>query len=71
MFRKVLVLFIPTLLLTGCTSAEPKRKLEYDPIEIIEYQNCLNNPPEYFSGLFKPPRDWPEEACADKKPIPK
>ena len=71
MIRKVLVLFIPTLLLTGCSSAEPERKLEYDPIEIIEYQNCLNNPPEYLGGLFNPPRDWAEEACADKKPIPK
>ena len=53
------------LLVTGCTTKEPS----YDPIELIEYQNCLNNPPPYFDGVFTPPRNWAEQACESKRPV--
>ena len=66
--RKLLPVIILSLIpLTGCSSPEPE--LSYDPLELIEYQNCLNNPPDYFGGVFTPPRDWAEKACKDKRPI--
>jgi hypothetical protein len=67
MRKLVTVLSASVILLTGCSSPEPE--LTYDPLELIEYQNCLNNPPSYFGGVFTPPRNWAEQACEDKRPI--
>lgn len=68
--------FLPIILfslipLNGCSAPENEPELSYDPIEVIEYQNCLNNPPPYLGGLFNPPRDWAIEACEDKRPVAK
>ena len=80
MNKKLLVLAIPALLLTGCSSPEPE--LSYDPVELIEYERCLNTVPV---GLIE--RDYtelpawisndvlwsipgfPEKYCESKKPI--
>ena len=67
MNKKLLVLTLSALSLMGCSSPEPE--LSYDPLELIEYQNCLNNPPDYFGGVFTAPRNWAERACEDKRPI--
>ena len=63
-FSFVLVALTLTLL-TGCSSDEPK----YDPVDLLEYENCLDNPPEYFGAVFTPPRNWAEQACEDKRPV--
>ncbi len=63
------IILLSLIPLSGCSAPEPE--LSYDPIEVIEYQNCLNNPPQYLGGLFNPPRDWAIEACEDKRPVPR
>jgi hypothetical protein len=67
--KLITALSAAVIFLTGCSSPEPE--LSYDPLELIEYQNCLNNPPSYFGGAFTPPRNWAEQACEDKRPIRK
>ena len=80
MKKHLLSLVIFSLLLTGCSSPEPE--LSYDPVELIEYERCLNTVPV---GLIK--RDYtelpawipnevlwsyegfPEKYCESKKPI--
>ena len=69
MNRLIAVILLSLIPLSGCSSPEPE--LSYDPLELIEYQNCLNNPPDYFGGVFTPPRNWAEKACEDKRPIRK
>lgn len=49
MSKKLLVLFVSALLLNACSSPEPK--LSYDPVELIEYERCLNTIPV---GLIDP-----------------
>ena len=44
MNKKLLVLTLSALSLMGCSSPEPE--LSYDPLELIEYETCLSNPPE-------------------------
>jgi uncharacterized protein YcfL len=36
------VLAISALLLTGCSSTAPESKPEYDEVELMVYQACLN-----------------------------
>jgi hypothetical protein len=64
-FILLTLLALTPLFLTGCASEEPR----YDPVDLIEYENCLKNPPEYFGGVFTPPRNWAEQACEDKRPV--
>ncbi|GEM_PF-3989841 len=59
--RKLLPVIILSLIpLTGCSSPEPE--LSYDPVELIEYQNCL----EVFRSTYQ---SRVEQFCADRKPI--
>ena len=67
MHKLLPVIVLSLIPLTGCSSSEPE--LSYDPLELIEYQNCLDNPHPYFGGVFTPPRNWAEQACEDKRPI--
>ena len=53
------------LTLVSCSNAQP----QYDPVELIEYEKCLSNPPEYFDGVFTAPKNWAETACEDKRPV--
>ena len=67
MNKKLLVLAISALLLTGCSSADPE--LSYDPVELIEYEKCLNTVPiEYDEVVWRSP-GLPEKYCKSKKPI--
>ena len=67
MHKLLPVIVLSLIPLTGCSSSEPE--LSYDPLELIEYQNCLDNPHPYFGGVFTAPRNWAEQACEDKRPI--
>ena len=65
--RKLLLPIILSLIpLSGCSSPEPE--LSYDPIELIEYEQCLNNPPEAFKGIWNLD-NFGEQFCKDKKPV--
>jgi hypothetical protein len=64
--RRLLSIVLFTLIpLTGCSSPEPE--LSYDPVELIEYERCLNNP-----GLGYTEEVWniiAELQCKAKKPV--
>lgn len=66
MKKHLLSLVIFSLLLTGCSSPEPE--LSYDPIELIEYEQCLNNPPNAYKGIWHLD-NFGEQYCEDKKPV--
>jgi uncharacterized lipoprotein YajG len=42
MNKKLLIPAISTLLLTGCSTPTPESQPEYDQVELIQYENCLN-----------------------------
>ena len=66
--RQVLVLlFISSVLLSGCSSSE----LSYDPVELIEYERCLNTVPlQYQSNEEIWSIDgFAEEHCESKRPV--
>ena len=42
MHKKLLVLAISTLVLTGCSTPTPESQPEYDSVELIKYENCLD-----------------------------
>jgi len=58
----VLLSIIP---LSGCSSPEPS----YDPVELIEYERCLNFVPRGFSEEIWAIRGIAENYCKDKKPV--
>ena len=65
MNRSIAVILLGLIPLSGCSSAEPE--LAYDPVELIEYERCLNNP-----GLGYTEEVWniiAELQCESKKPI--
>ncbi len=64
MNKKLLVLSLSAISLMGCSSPEPE--LSYDPLELIEYETCLSNPPE---GLQSNWAQVAEVFCKNKKPI--
>lgn len=68
MNNRVLVLVLPLLLLSACSSPEPE--LSYDPVELIEYENCLNNPPAGLTDAWSL-AGFAERHCESKKPVPK
>ena len=39
------------LMLTGCSSTTPESKPEYDAVELVEYQSCLDG---YWQEFLKP-----------------
>jgi hypothetical protein len=64
MSKLPLVVLLSLIPITACSS-EPE--LAYDPVELIEYERCLNNP-----GLGYTEEVWniiAELQCESKKPI--
>jgi len=47
-YLSVLAIFV--LLLTGCTSTTPESQPEYDAVDLIKYQTCLDT---YLNGVMK------------------
>ena len=43
-------LTVTALLLTGCTSTTPESQPEYDEVDLIKYQTCLDT---YLNGIMK------------------
>jgi hypothetical protein len=64
--RLIIVILLSFAPLTGCSSSEPE--LSYDPVELIEYEKCLNSPPSYAEGVWNL-NGFAENFCKDKKPI--
>ena len=60
MNNKLLFLSISVLLLTGCSGAEPE--LSYDPVQLIEYEECLRFYANSGNTSFY---------CDDIKPVPR
>ncbi len=44
------VLAISALFLTGCSTPTPESKPEYDEVDLIKYQTCLDT---YLNGIMK------------------
>lgn len=42
MKKQLSVLAISTLLLTGCSTPTPESQPEYDALELIRYESCIN-----------------------------
>ena len=41
MKRALVLLVISALLVTGCSTTTPESKPEYDEVEVIQYENCM------------------------------
>ena len=54
MKKHLLSIVIFSLLLTGCSSPEPERELEYDPVELIQYEDCLDTYVPSYCEYLKP-----------------
>lgn len=67
MNKKLLLLSLSALSLTGCSSPEPE--LSYDPVELIEYERCLNTVHPNFTEELWAIEGIAEEVCKDKKPL--
>ena len=67
MNKRLLVLTICALLLTGCSSPEPE--LSYDPVELIEYENCLTSKREKYKDYPYSQENWTLRDCIEKKPV--
>ena len=65
MDRLIIVILLSFIPLTGCSSPEPS----YDPVELIEYERCLNFVPRGFSEEIWAMQGIAENYCKDKKPI--
>ena len=64
--RKLLSVIVLSLIpLTGCSSSEPS----YDPVELIEYERCLNFVPRGFTEEIWAMQGIAENYCKDKKPV--
>jgi hypothetical protein len=64
MSKLPLVVLLSLISITACSS-EPE--LAYDPVELIEYERCLNNP-----GIGYTEEVWniiAELQCEGKKPV--
>ena len=51
MNRLLPVLAVSAVLLTGCSTPTPESKPEYDAVELVEYQSCLDG---YWQEFLKP-----------------
>ena len=65
MNKTIAVILLSLIPLSGCSSPEPS----YDPVELIEYERCLNFVPRGFSEEIWAMRGIAENYCKDKKPI--
>ncbi len=48
MNRSIAVILLSLIPITGCSSPEPE--LSYDPVELIEYENCLTIAKEFWEA---------------------
>jgi uncharacterized lipoprotein YajG len=81
MNKKLLVLAISTLVLTGCSSPESERELKYDEADLIRYEHCLATVRIGFNGdgvrRSVSKNEWEslleisDKLCADSKPVKK
>jgi hypothetical protein len=70
------VLGVSALLLTGCSSTSPESKPEYDEVDLIKFQTCLDT---YLNGIMKSgtfllANQYTEQAietCSALKPVKK
>ena len=65
MDRLIIVILLSFITLTGCSSPEPS----YDPVELIEYERCLNTIPPNFTAEIWAYEGIAEEYCESKKPV--
>jgi hypothetical protein len=66
--RRLLPIVLFTLIpLTGCSSPEPE--LSYDPVELIEYENCLTSKREKYKDYPSSQENWTLRDCVEKKPV--
>ena len=61
--RLIVITFIAGLLVTGCSN-----KPSYDPVELMEYELCLNTPVGEFEKSWTP--NIAEAECESVKPVP-
>jgi photosystem II stability/assembly factor-like uncharacterized protein len=60
------ILLFSLIPITACSS-EPE--LAYDPVELIEYEKCLNTIPPNFTAEIWASGGIAEQYCEPKKPI--
>jgi hypothetical protein len=65
MNKSVVFILLGLIPLSGCASSEPS----YDPVELIEYERCLNTVPPNFTAEIWAFEGIAEEYCLNKKPI--
>ena len=66
--RRLLPIILLSLIpLTGCSSPEPE--LAYDPVELIEYENCLTVARERWKEIEIVQEKFALRDCESKKPI--
>ena len=72
---KFILIAITALLITGCTASTPESKPEYDEVELMVYQICID---KVIDSKMKIKPDWSfvsfldvqraKEDCAELKP---
>ena len=65
MNKTIAVILLGLIPLSGCSSPEPS----YDPVELMEYELCLNTPVGEFANSWTPV--IAEAECESRKPVPK
>ena len=65
MNKKIAVILLALIPLSGCSSPKPS----YDPVDLIEYEKCMNFIPRGFSEDIWAMKGIAENYCKDKKPI--
>ena len=54
MNKTITVILLGLIPLSGCSSPEPERELEYDPVELIQYEDCLDTYVPSYCEYLKP-----------------
>jgi len=65
--RLIAVILLSLIPLSGCSSPEPE--LSYDPVELIEYERCINTKPQFVSETVWLIDGYAESWCKNKKPV--